>query len=552
MDFARIHREVHTMMKLKRGRNLLLAAAAMLLVVQAIAMTQPTVAQDRPTLRFGVNAGDLNTLDPHFASGTQDRTVVDMIFNGLVRFQPGNSNVIEADIATEIPEPVMDGETQVWTFTLREDVICHPWSGGESYQLTADDVVYSLEKSANPDSSGYSADYRGMSVEKIDDFTVAISLESALSETLFLPKVANYNGGFVVCAQAVEDLGIDGFNTEPVGTGPFRFDSYTPQTSVNLVANDEYFRGAPQLGGVEIRYMSDTASREIALQSGELDAAAGLTEAQWVERINSEGNLIADVFGPGEVAFVTINVEHELLSDPLIRQAIAHAINLEEHQALYGSPVAEIISSVIPEPFMPGGLTQEEAEAAGALFEYNPEGARELLAEAGYPDGLTISVVTSEMAAYRSNYEVLQAELSDVGITLEIEVVDHATMHSQIREAVNPIVIYVAFRPNADVYLTQFFYSDSIVVTGAAPVTNFSHYSAIDDLILQARTETDPAVQEDLWKQASIQIQTDVAAIPLHFQNQVYARTANVDYGHELVSVLALYPGIDETTTLSS
>jgi peptide/nickel transport system substrate-binding protein len=350
----------------------------------------------------------------------------------------------------------------------------------------------------------------------------------------------------------VEALGIDGFNTQPVGTGPFRFDSYTPQTVVNLVANDDYFRGAPQLAGVEVRYMSDTASREIALQAGELDAAAGLTEAQWVERINDEGNLIADVFGPGEVAFVTINVEHEVLSDINVRQAIAHAINLEEHQALYGSPVAEILYSVIPEPFMPGGLTQEEAEAAGATFEYNPEGARELLADAGYADGLTISVVTSEMAAYRSNYEVLQAELADVGITLEVEVVDHPTMHSLIREDVNPIVVYVAFRPNADVYLTQFFHSDSIVVTGASPVTNFSHYSAIDDMIVQARGETDPAVQEELWKQAIGQVQADVAAIPLHFQNQVYARSPNVDYGHELVSVLALYPGINETTTVSS
>ena len=89
-------------------------------------------------------------------------------------------------------------------------------------------------------------------------------------------------------------------------------------------------------------------------------------------------------------------------------------------------------------------------------------------------------------------------------------------MHEQIREDVNPIVIYVAFRPNADVYLTQFFHSDSIVVTGATPNANFSHYDAIDDLIEQARAETDPAAQEELWKQANIQILTDMAAIPLY------------------------------------
>lgn len=201
---------------------------------------------------------------------------------------------------------------------------------------------------------------------------------------------------------------------------------------------------------------------------------------------------------------------------------------------------------------MPGGLTQEQATAAGVDYPHNVEQAKQLLTEAGYPDGFSLTLVTSEMPAYRANYEVLQSELAEIGIKVELQVVDHATMHAQIREDVNPLVIYVAFRPNADVYLTQFFYSASTVVTGASPVTNFSHYAAIDDLILQARTETDPAAQEELWQQANTQILKDVAAVPLQFQNQVYARNPKVDYGHDLVKVLALYPGIDETTTIAS
>jgi peptide/nickel transport system substrate-binding protein len=154
------------------------------------------------------------------------------------------------------------------------------------------------------------------------------------------------------------------------------------------------------------------------------------------------------------------------------------------------------------------------------------------------------------MTDYSANYEVLQAELAEIGITLNLTVVDHATMHEQIRDDVNPIVIYVAIRPNADVYLTNFFHSDSIVVEGESPITNFSHYSGVDDLIEQARAETDPAAQEELWKQANIQIQKDLAAIPLYMQNHVYARMPGVDYGHELVSSFALYPQITELTTV--
>ena len=93
--------------------------------------------------------------------------------------------------------------------------------------------------------------------------------------------------------------------------------------------------------------------------------------------------------------------------------------------------------------------------------------------------------------------------------------------------------------------------ADSIVVTGKKPNTNFAHYDRIDDLIERARVETDAAKQVALWKEAQIRILEDMVAYPMQYQNQVYARSAAVDYGHELISVLALYPGITERTRLT-
>ena len=95
------------------------------------------------------------------------------------------------------------------------------------------------------------------------------------------------------------------------------------------------------------------------------------------------------------------------------------------------------------------------------------------------------------MPAYRVIYESMQAQLARIGIKMDIKVVDHATMHDQIRKDVNPIVLYVAFRPTADSYLTQFLHSDSIVVTGKSPNVNFAHYDKIDSKIEAARNETD-------------------------------------------------------------
>jgi len=364
-----------------------------------------------------------------------------------------------------------------------------------------------------------------------------------ISETLFLPNVANYSGGYIIPQAAYEALGADAFITNPIGTGPFAFESHTPQNNVMLTAFPDFYRGAPQLGGVEVRYIADSTSRELALQSGDVHVAAGLPDANWVDRMNQSGNVTAEVFGVSESIFLNLNVEHEILSDPLVREAIFLAISRESHVALLGSPVGEPIYSVVPD-VLPGGLTQEEAGAAGVEFPQDIERAKELLAEAGYADGFEMDLITSEQDAYRMNYEVLAEELRQVGITVNLEVVQHAAMHELIREDRNPITIYIAFRPTADTYLTQFFTTDG-------GVTNFSKFT-VDDLRDQARAETDPDAQAQIWKDAAIEIQSNFAGTGLVRNNQVYARLNTVDYGHELVSVAQLYPGIDETTTIAS
>lgn len=503
-------------------------------------------------LRFGIAAADLGTLDPHFAAATNDRAVVDMIFNALVRYVPGNAPEIEADLAEAVPEPELtDDGKQVWTFALRQGIMCHGSEATEAYELTSADVVYSLTKSADAERSAYASAYEGMTFEAVDDYTVAITLDQPLSPVLFLPSVADYAGGFIVCSQAVEALGDEAFATNPVGTGPFAFESYSAQEKVMLTANQEYFRAAPALAGVEVRYMPDFSSRELGLKAGELDMISGLDDSAWIQSTDAEENLIVDTFGPGEVATIHFNTTVPPLDNPLVRQAIAYGLDRDEFLALFAEESSENVFSPVPAQFMTGGLTESEVTEAGLDYSYNPERAAELMAEAGYADGFALEVVSSELDAYRRIYESMQAQLSALNIDLTVNIVDHSSMHSLIREDANPIVVYVAFRPNADVYLTRFYLSDSIVVTGSKPDTNFSHYDAIDDIILEARYETDTDRQVELWKEAQVQILEDMVAHTLHYQGQVYARSTSVDYGHDLNSVLNLYPQITELTTIN-
>lgn len=511
-----------------------------------LAGTAAVAAQDadRAVLRLGTNAADIQDLDPHYSSATGDRTIVDMIFNGLVRFKPGDSTQFEADIATELPTATDNADgTQTWTFTLRDDVQAQATASSEAYAITSADVLFSYEKVTNPDTSNYAGNYAGWTYEAPDATTFTITVPAAISDTLFLPNVANYSGGYVIPQKPYEAIGADAFKTNPVGTGPFAFESYTPQNAVVLTANDDYFRGAPKLGGVEVRFVADGNSRELAIQSGDLDVVAGLPEAQWVDRMNGVDGIQVDVFGVGEVVFLNLDINHEVLKDPKVRQAILLTINREDTIALSGSPVSEPVYSVVPDAFMPGGLSEEAATAAEVNFTQDLDQAKALLAEAGFEDGFELDLVSSEQESYLKAYTVLQEELRQVGITVNLEVVQHAAMHDLIRQGSNAIVIYVAFRPTADVYLTQFF-------TTEGGVTNFSHYT-IDDQVVTARTTTDADEQAALWQAANVDIIQNFAGYGIMYTNQVYAKVEGVDYGHDLVSVVQLYPGIDETTSIS-
>jgi len=230
-----------------------------------------------------------------------------------------------------------------------------------------------------------------------------------------------------------------------------------------------------------------------------------------------------------------------------VRQAIAYALDRDEFLALIGPKVGRKIYAPLS-PFTTGALAEKEVIAKGLDYKINREKAKSLLAEAGVPGGFALDLVTSELKIYKDHYESMQAQLAKVGIQIRLRVVDHPSYHALIRKDTNPLVIYVAFRPTAEIYLRSFYHAASTVVTGAHPDTNFAHYSGVDDLIDKARVETNASAQIELWKEAQVKILQDMVAYPISYANQVYARSTAVDYGHPLKSVLALYPGIDETT----
>jgi len=523
-------------------------AFAVFVLVMGLA-SRETIAEPN-ILKFGIDAADLGTGDPHRVASRNDRAIADMLFNGLLRYKPGEAPAIEPDLALNIPLAKIVDRKQVWTFYLRQDAICHAGPKSESYRMTADDVVFSLRRAADPKRSAYAGDYRGMGVEQVDDFTVNVTFDKPLSSILFFPKISDYAGGFIVCRRAVEAMGDAAFAAHPVGTGPFRFAGHVTGKSVRLIAHEKYFRGQPQLDGIDVRYLPSFKARDAGLRNGSLDIIFGSETPKWFESVKNDKTIQVDVFGVGQVITMHFNTTRKPLDDQRVRRALVYGVDRGVFRSLFAAGVVENVYSPVPVAFLPGGLTQKEVTRLSLDYGYDRAKAKALLVEAGYGDGFSLKLVTSQRGHYLTNYESLRDQLAALKIDIKLEVVEHRKMHKRIRQDENAIVIYVAWRPNADVFLTRFFHSESTVVSGASPDTNFSHYDKIDRLIEAARGAHSPKDQVRFWKQAQVKLLEDAAAYPLHYVNLVYARRRQVDYGHNLTATMALYPQFTEQTRL--
>src|SRR5882757_3365663 len=342
----------------------------------------------------------------------------------------------------------------------------------------------------------------------------------------------------MICKKAAEEMG-ENFSKKPIGTGPFMFAEYQPQQFVKLVANKQYFRGAPTIEDITFRYIPADSSRDLAFQSGELDMIYGKQDQTWVDRMSKLPGVKVVAMDPAELSELHLNVTVKPLDDIRVRQAIAYAIDRKAIVVFKGAGSSRQAVSVVPSGYLG---TDEKAP----LYPYDPAKAKQLLAEAGFPNGVTVKSVHTTLTGMQTFLQAVQAQLKKSGINLDIEEVEHATYHAQIRKDLSPLVHYQAARfPVADVYLTQFYDSASTVGTPTA-VTNFSHCNVADAEIRAARVETDPAKQKELWRTAQEKIIKAVCGIPVYEQLQLWAWKDTLDLGYDLKGSLNLAPPVTE------
>lgn len=493
--------------------------------ISTLAEGRAKLAEDQ-VLTFATTGRDITTIDPAFATAYPEYPLVEALFNSLVRFPPGESVSME-DIEPDLAKDWKSNENKsVWTFYLRDGVKWHKGYG----TVSAEDVKFSIERIKDPEvGSPWKSTFAGVEkVEVIDDLTVRITLKQP--DPFFLLKVVNYHGGYVVPKEAVKELGGD-FGTNPVGSGPFVFKKYEPRDKVVLTANEDYFRGAPILDKINYRFLPSHSSRELALRSGEIDAGDFPNIQDWAKDLRAQG-FIVDLMGPGNMYHVHFNMTEEPFDSYKVRQALAYAFDRDKVVDYRGQAIADKTYSMVP----PGYFAHTSDVKK---YKYDLEKAKKLLEEAGYPDGFSFEISISEADSYKPYAVQAQEMWEKIGVNMKLNVTDHSAYHSLIRDDANKVIFYNASRlPLADVYLRQWFHSDSIVTKQTA-VTNFSHYGAvdadgdgeidsIDSLIDEAASSTDLDHQKELYKEAQKQIAEDVPAFSYNQENSVYARSPKV------------------------
>lgn len=352
-------------------------------------------------LSFGLS-NTVETLDPYANFDCPVWTSSAPIYNGLLRYVDGE---LEGDLASnwEYVEPT----------TLRVEIVPDvTFHDGSPFE--AKDVIATFEKAMADESVGFDSSMLAAveNVEAIDEHTVEFHLSQPSAYLLHaLPHMK------ILPADRPE-----GFGQNPIGTGPFMLESINPGVGHNLVANPNYFRGVPELGGISFEYLPDDDARTNALQSGSVQMM-DYVPWHYIERMEQAGFQLPTNRAALGLNLV-FNVNIEPFDDPLVRQGVAYAIDRDalQQSVMFGTG-ATITGGWIPE-----GREGYAPELEGT-YTRDLNRATELLEEAGALGLETPAelVTSSTFAFHEQMATIIQDNLSEVGFSVEINAVEQAT-----------------------------------------------------------------------------------------------------------------------------
>ncbi len=366
--------------------------------------------------------GDASNLIPLLATDSTSHDIAGMVYNGLVKYDK-NLNIV-GDLADSW-EISPDG--LVITFHLRKTV---RWHDGRPF--TADDVLYTYKTTIDPKTpTAYAGDFlRVKKAEALDLHTFRVTYDRP-----FAPALSSWNAAILPQhLLAGHDISKSPLSRRPIGTGPYKFGEWVAGQKIVLRSNHDYFEGRPYIDGYIMRIIPDMATMFLELRAGSLDRM-GLTPLQHTRQ--TDNTLFRENFHKYRYlsfsyTYLGYNLKNPIFADKRVRQAISYAINKDE--IIQGILLG--LGKPATGPLKPGTWAHNPNVRT---YPYNPQKARELLAEAGWKDlkgagilekdghPFTFEIITNQGNEVRAKCaEIIQKRLAEIGITVKIRVLEWA------------------------------------------------------------------------------------------------------------------------------
>ena len=459
----------------------------------------PSEEPGRNSVTVGI-ATDVASLDPHYATTGDTRAVMFNMFEGLVKASPegGVTYAVASDYAVSA-----DGLT--YTFTLREGVTFH---NGEP--VTAEDVVYSLKRAAGSENEGtplISAFSNVTDIEADEAGHVVLTLNTPGLE--FINSVASAS---IIPADSGADIG-----SNPIGTGPFKFVSYAPGDYLVMEKYDGYWGQKAHLDQVTFLFRN-VNNMVVGLQGGTLDLVTKLPSS-YLSAVESSFTVLNDTMKL--VVALYLNNDVEPLNDPLVRQAMYYAIDVDDLNTFMcdGAGVATGTSMY---PAQKQYFIPELAEA----YPHDAEKAKELLAQAGYPDGFDLTVIApSDYDQYVQGAEVLAEQLKQIGVNVKVELTPFDNWTSDVYRSRNFEATICAIASN-DMSAREML--ERYTGDAAKNFINFSN-EEYDRVVAAAKATLDPEEQIALYKRAEEILNEQAASLWLMDMNELVVLNPKLD-----------------------
>jgi peptide/nickel transport system substrate-binding protein len=486
----------------------------------------PSGPQAGGTLVIGIGA-DPTILDPMSVLNNEASYIESILFDRIVAYKPGTT------------EPT-GGLAESWTVSADGKTILFKLRKGVTFSdgtpFNADTWIKELDRAMNPKNPNYYKNVPGISshvpttfknldkYEKVDDTTVKFTLKAP--DATVIPTLGRAATG-VQSPAAVEKWGKD-IIQHPVGTGPFMLEEWVQNDHITLKANPNYWGGKPLLDKIIFRVIPENSVRLLKLKSGEIQIMDGINPAD-VAGVRTDLKL--QVFQqPGLTTNgVRLPFNVKPFDNKLVRQALNYAVNKDEMNKTLYQGVAE--SMVSPMPKVEWGVADLKPYA------YDPEKAKKLLAEAGYPNGFKVQLLSYDVPrgynpAGGKMAVVIQDYLAKVGVQVEIKTLEWGTFLQTVRSGKwdgMSLGGYTGDNGDPDNFLYNLFSSETI------PVGNSSAYknAEVDKLTGLARIEPTTAKRIEYYKTVQELIWDDAPWIWVNSVNQVRAGSAKV-HNYEL------------------